>query len=261
MPPAAGMNYLPIPPASLRAGIGPFEDPALFIHSGRDTVERARRMCGLTPSSQFLDVGCGCGRVALAMLDYLDPSGLYVGFDVDAECIDWCVRHVEVVDRRFHFDHLDIQSTSYNPGGAIATDRVTFPYGDSSFDCALVSSVFTHMAEAGITQYLAELWRVVKPGGTVLVSLLLINSDSLSAVERQTTLFSFNQRLGPNSWTIDPARPLEGVGISEAWFEELASSRDFRVEGIDYGNWRHVRSWEVEHDWLCLRRLNHSSAA
>jgi ubiquinone/menaquinone biosynthesis C-methylase UbiE len=213
------------------------------------------------PDSRILDVGCGCGRIALAMLDFLEPEGTYVGFDVSSECIDWCVEHIEALDRRFHFEHVDVQSASYNSGGAITAGSFVFPYADASFGGAFVSSVFTHMEEGGIDRYLSELGRVIAPGGTVLVSLLLVNSSTVEAVNRETTLFSFNHRLGPNSWTIDQLNPLDGVGISEAWFLKLAPTYGFRVASTEYGNWREVRSWAVQHDWLCLRRAPDESAA
>lgn len=255
------MRHSPIPPASLCAGLGPFEDPARFLESGRETLELARRICGIRPDSRFLDVGCGCGRIALAMLDFLAPEGAYVGFDVNSECIDWCVEHIEAQDRRFHFEHVDVQSASYNIGGAITAENFVFPYADDSFGCAFVSSVFTHMEEGGIDRYLSEIGRVIAPDGSVVVSLLLVNSSTVEAVKREKTLFLFKHRLGPNSWTIDQLNPLDGVGISEAWFLLLAPKHGFHVASIEYGKWREVRSWAVQHDWLCLRRASDKSAA
>jgi hypothetical protein len=117
------------------------------------------------------------------------------------------------------------------------------------------------MTEDGIARYVTELSRVIGLKGTVLVSLLLINSQTQRAVEQETTLFSFVHTLGPNSWTIDPAQPLEAVGVSEPWIANVAQSRGFRIEAVEHGNWRDVRSWKVQHDWMCLRRTTHESAA
>jgi len=41
----------------------------------------------LAPTEKVLDVGCGIGRMAVPLTDYLNPQGSYEGFDVFKEGI------------------------------------------------------------------------------------------------------------------------------------------------------------------------------
>ena len=254
------MTNFPIPPATLRAGLGPFEDPEVFLQSGRETMDLARRLIGLQPADRVLDIGCGCGRIAVHLAEFLAPDGSYAGFDIDAECIEWCQSNIEGRDTRFHFTHLDVWSASYNPAGTLRPDRVTLPYPRASFDRVLISSVFTHMTEDGIHRYLAEVSRVVKPRGTVLVSALLMNEDAVAAIEHDTTLFTFVDSLGEYSWTLDVRQPLDGVAVAETWLLDTAARHGLVADAVSYGTWRDVRGWEVQHDWLGLRRLQGTAA-
>jgi ubiquinone/menaquinone biosynthesis C-methylase UbiE len=250
----------PVPPDSLRMAMGPFEDPAVFLTSGRDTLDLAVRLTGLEPTHRLLDLGCGCGRVALAAMQFLGERGSYAGLDVDAGCIDWCVKNIEARDGRFAFTCLDVRSDAYNPLGALSADQAILPYADGSFDRALVSSVFTHLPEGGIAQYLAELQRVVVSDGFVLVSLLLMNDATRSAVRAGTTSFVFVDRFGAHSWVLEASRPLEGVAVEEGWFQNLARRQGFLIQELTYGTWRTTHGWKVQHDWLVLHRLSKEAA-
>jgi SAM-dependent methyltransferase len=243
-----------VPPEQLRLGIGPFEDAALFLESGRETLELARTAMDLKPIHRILDVGCGCGRIALPAMEFLSASGGYCGLDVDADCIAWCQDNIQGRDGRFSFARLDIGSDSYNPLGKVAVETAVFPYPDGMFDRALVSSVFTHMTESGIARYLEELYRVLVPGGRILASLLLMNDATVSALTNRTTSFSFTHRLGQSSWTLDPDNPLDGVAVDEDWFRENAVAAGLTHEATTHGTWRDILGWEVQHDWMVLSR-------
>ena len=249
------MTQLPIPPESLRIGVGPFADPDVFLQSGRETVQLARRLVALQPHERVLDVGCGCGRVALALTEYLADAGTYVGFDPNREYIAWCTQHISGLDKRFRFEHIDVQAGVYNPAGKMPVEHLAFPYRTSTFDVALLCSVFTHMDEIGIVHYVRELARVLRPAGRCLVSALLMNDATRRAVQAETTIFMFVHPLGQWNWTCDPDNPLEAVSNNEQWLCEMFAHHGFRVEGIEYGNWRDVRSYAIQHDWLAVRRL------
>jgi len=180
-----------------------------------------------------LDVGCGCGRVALPLSAYLSDDGSYAGFDADASCIDWCRKHIELGDLRFTFVHLDVCSESYNPQGRIPAEDVIFPYPDQSFQSILVSSVFTHMRESGIGRYISEIARVLDRAGGVLISTLLMNNATRDAMRDETTLFRFDHRLGSWSWTTDAAAPTEAVSLAEQSFTELLAGHGLQVEHIE----------------------------
>lgn len=101
----------------------------------------------LADGDRVLDCGCGMGfhLFALARLRRLD----LVGLDADPERLAWARR--ERV-----------------PGELVLGDAERLPFADESFDGVLMSEVLEHLPDdAGA---LAEVRRVLKPGGVLAVS-------------------------------------------------------------------------------------------
>jgi SAM-dependent methyltransferase len=105
----------------------------------------------LPPGGAILDVGCGVGRHVI----YLGSRGFRVaGVDVSPSGVK--MAQAACVERGIVFD------------GRVS-DMTTLPWADRSFDAALSTSTIHHHLRAGIVQALAEVWRVLKPGGMFLV--------------------------------------------------------------------------------------------
>jgi methylase of polypeptide subunit release factors len=49
---------------------------------------------GLSRSSQTLDLGCGCGRIAAALTQHLDQSGSYYGIDIIPGLASFATREI-----------------------------------------------------------------------------------------------------------------------------------------------------------------------
>jgi len=106
---------------------------------------------GLTRSSRLLDVGCGTGQLTAALEEYLGSGATYVGTDIALEAVDFCrQRH-----RRSNFRFVQSELT-----------RV--PLAGEQFDWVYFGSVFTHMYPTEITALLADLARLLAPGGRVV---------------------------------------------------------------------------------------------
>lgn len=127
-----------------------------FFTVGRDAcrnIERCLLETGvpLETFRSILDFGCGCGRITLWMARHMAAGAELHGTDTDAEAIAWCRDHVP---------------------GRFATNAPLPPleYSDSTFDLIYAVSVFTHLDEERQVQWLDELRRVLKPGGTLLFS-------------------------------------------------------------------------------------------
>ena len=119
------------PKRLLRFATDPNSD---FVETGRDFVDFLVRQCGLRPDHKVLDVGCGVGRVAVALTSYLDSNGGYEGFDIVPQEVAWCTTHVSSKFPNFRFQLADVHNLMYNPkGGTPATDY-RFPYDDGCFD-------------------------------------------------------------------------------------------------------------------------------
>jgi SAM-dependent methyltransferase len=171
--PLVGDDGLPLPPARLRAQVGPLHaDPAFFLESGRqhaELIEELLRDVGteLSELDAVLDWGCGCGRV-LRHWSRLAPTRVS-GCDIDARMVEWCAKNL-----RF----ADVRVTGLEP---------PLPYASSSFGLVYAFSVFTHLSEELQHAWIAESRRVLEPEGYLLLSTLgdrYASLDRLTAAER-----------------------------------------------------------------------------
>lgn len=101
----------------------------------------------------LLDFACGPGRV-MAALAGLTTNCRFDGCDIDQEAISWAQRNLGEIGR-FQVNGSDPPS----------------PYPDGTFDVIYTVSLFTHLDEASQFAWLAELGRVLKPGGYLVATL------------------------------------------------------------------------------------------
>jgi SAM-dependent methyltransferase len=122
-------------------------------------------VAGLTPSSHVLDVGCGFGRLAVGLADYLNADGSYDGFDIVPEAVNWCAANIRGQYGNIRFQHADIYSKEYNQHGRIKAHKYRFPFEDETFDIVALVSIFAHLSPAESDNYVGEISRVLKPKG------------------------------------------------------------------------------------------------
>jgi SAM-dependent methyltransferase len=157
---------LPIPNYALRVYVGT-GDLAMFLAIGEAWAQLVSRYLPAEPT--VLDLGCGSGKIARFL--HLNPRLRYVGVDLFLPHIQWSRRAFAAAGDRFRFEHFDGYSNQYNPTGRMAAADYVLPVGDASVDMAICSSLFTHLLEPDARHYLAELRRVLRPGGRAMVSL------------------------------------------------------------------------------------------
>jgi SAM-dependent methyltransferase len=164
---------LPLPPARLRAQVGPLHaDARFFLESGRHNADLIRSLLQAEGSSveqlgALLDWGCGCGRVLRHWAD-LPQTGVF-GCDIDGRMVDWCNEHLS-------FAHVALNDLS-----------PPLPYEDSSFDLVYAFSVMTHLSEELQRAWIDECGRVLRPGGYFVFSTLgeyYAARNRLTAAER-----------------------------------------------------------------------------
>jgi SAM-dependent methyltransferase len=148
-----------------------------FLEPGRAFATLFKEVGGLRPTHDVLDIGCGIGRMAVPLLDFLQPSSCYEGFDVVKAGIQWCRREITPRHPNFNFQVADLCNERYNPHGAVSAAQWRFPYEDRSFDFAISTSVFTHLGPAEVQNYLREAFRVLRPGGRLFGTWFLLGGE------------------------------------------------------------------------------------
>lgn len=73
----------------------------------------------MEPGDRVLDLGCGVGRFAVALTEYLSEWGTYVGVDISAKPIRLARVWIGSKDSRFRFRRVAAHNAMYNPGGEL----------------------------------------------------------------------------------------------------------------------------------------------
>lgn len=227
-------ELLPPPHGIDRVGGGSIED---YLRISDEFFGYFTDMAGLRPDDAVLDIGCGYGRMALPMLDYLRNTGHYEGFDVIADAIEWLERHIEPYYPRFNFVHADLFNKAYNPLGSLRDHEYRFPYADSSFDFVFATSVFTHMLSPGVERYVSEVKRILRPGGRCLITWFVRNPESLALVAEEQSTLQFVVDFGIYSSTSEEV-PEAAVCYDEDYLMDLYRRNSLAVlGGIRPGAW------------------------
>jgi ubiquinone/menaquinone biosynthesis C-methylase UbiE len=208
-----------------------------FATVGNNFRRHLIELAGLEPHHQILDVGCGIGRMALPLTNYLNPSGGYEGLDIVPAGIAWCVEHITARYPHFRFRSANLYNRAYRPRGRARASEFTFPYANATFDCVLLASVFTHMMPAELERYLGEIARVLKPNGRCLVTYFLLNQESCRLMEQPGSLYHFAHKL-PGCFTTDRNLPESAIAYDEAVIRQLYAENGLSIaEPIHFGNW------------------------
>jgi SAM-dependent methyltransferase len=191
---------------------------------------------GLRPTDRVLDVGCGVGRMAIPLTEYLD-GGSYAGFDVGRSMIRWCERHVSTRRSDFTFTWAPVYNRKYNPFGDIPADDFRFPYEDASFDFVFATSLFTHLTRSDAEHYLRETRRVLRPGGRCLLTFFLLHEQSSREVAAGRAAFNFQFPV-EGGRTIDRHEPEAAIAFELDALRLMFEETGLEIcEPVHFGRW------------------------
>ncbi|MEM9682223.1 MAG: methyltransferase domain-containing protein [Pseudomonadota bacterium] len=138
--------------AAYNAAADHFDEPplAFWERHGRVTVS----LLDLGPGDTVLDVGCGTGASAIPAAEAVGHTGYVIGVDVADNMLERA--RAKALSR-------DLAHTEFRLGDMSATG-----YTNETFDAAI--SVFSIFFVADIEGQVKELWRMIKPGGKLAVT-------------------------------------------------------------------------------------------
>jgi ubiquinone/menaquinone biosynthesis C-methylase UbiE len=155
---------------------------------------------GLRKGDYVIDVGCGSGRLAKPLSDYLE--GQYLGIDVVPDLL----AHAQTLVDRPNWRFLPA------PG-------LTIPESAGRADVVCFFSVFTHLLHEQSFAYLKEAKRVLRPTGKIIFSFLefaipnhwAVFERNIAAIGTLQPLNQFMSRDGIGCWAAHLGLKIEAI--------------------------------------------------
>lgn len=229
------------PPGPPRSGVNahmPVDDYAAYLDrhalAAAPEYQAMLRSVGLRPGMHVLDAGCGSGSFLAEIAEQVGSAGRIHALDLDPD-------NVEIAARR--------GGALPCPVTASVGDVTRLPWPDHAFDAVWCANTLQYVDDVAYPRALAELRRVVRPGGMLALkeydvgALLLHPADPLlvsqvlatahpSAVRlrRLARAYGFRTRLRAlglepveqRTWLVERHAPLQAV------------ERDFVADAVRY---------------------------
>jgi SAM-dependent methyltransferase len=217
------LRELPPNHLCIRIGCGNriFNSHVMFLKASSDCwlTFLSRGYC--TANADVVELGCGCGRIARVLKE---PwfQGTYVGVDIDEEMLSYCRRNFP--DGRFEFVLSPHKSRTYHPG-KLKHPLVTsgdFVIGKpNSKDFVYAFTLFTHLLESAVADYVRESYSILKIGGILYFNFICIEHVELGR------RWTFRHRRG-NSYVENLRYPEAAVAYHGEFMANLAANCGFR---------------------------------
>lgn len=226
-----------------------------FLSQGKHHLELLKEYTSLQPDYSVLDVGCGIGRAAVPLTQYLSTKGKYEGFDVVKKGIDWCRKNISKDFPNFNFQHISLNNDLYNLTNQKA-EHFKFPYQDNSFDTVFLFSVFTHMQPKEVQNYLNEIYRVLKTDGKCLSTFFLYDDQNEEYISKENKGFCFPYQK-ENYRLMNEKVPSANIVFKEELLLEMIQTSQLKLENKIYGTWsnRAVNDLFDYQDILILKKV------
>lgn len=111
---------------------------------------------GLQPGWHVLDAACGSGGFLPLMAELVGPHGAIAAFDI-------------APDNVAHVQHLVAKWSAPCPVDARVASLMALPYADDQFDAVWCANALEYLSDTDLAIALAELRRVVRPGGLIAI--------------------------------------------------------------------------------------------
>ena len=129
-----------------------FVTTAVFLGRRNGIWDRLVAASGVVPGDRVLDVGCGTGYFTMRLAVAAMPGGAVTGIDPSESMVEYG-RARAAADIAFE----------------VATAQ-ELPFGDGTFDVVASSMTIHHIPVGARPAALAEMYRVLRPGGRLLIA-------------------------------------------------------------------------------------------
>jgi len=136
-----------------------YEDEAQFELTAHHTVDILEKYAGIKSSDVALEIGCGVGRVGKVLSKRVTT---WIGTDISRNMLAYAAERLKGLD------NCELKEL-----GTVGLKEIS----DQSVDLVYCTVVFMHLREWDRYRYVAESFRVLKPGGRCFFDNVDITSD------------------------------------------------------------------------------------
>jgi ubiquinone/menaquinone biosynthesis C-methylase UbiE len=190
--------------------MGWFHDTFSFRGKFRELRQKTATLAQLQPGEQVLDVGCGTGTLAIEVARRVGRAGRVAGVDPGTQQIARARRSAARRNMPIEFQIGVIEQ---------------LPFPDQTFDVVLSTLMMHHLPVSLKRQGLAEIARVLKPGGRLVIA------DFKRKQERAGLAARFH---AGGSSMHDLAAQVSDAGFSQVETEEMRPSRFSAFPGAGF---------------------------
>jgi SAM-dependent methyltransferase len=224
----------------------------------REIVTVLDRYVDLRSKQSVLDVGCGCGRIATGLTQYLSPTSRYLGVDIVSELVEFGKKFISPRYPNFRFVLLEEGNLTYDwwrqKSGQMDIAKLSDARPPGTVDLAISISLFTHLDLPAATDILAAIARMLRSGGRAFVTVFVLDSIAQQGIESGRTGFSFKHRTPSGQLHAEKLEdPTHAVAYEMGQIEALIHSVGLQLERWVPGYWSHGNSGETFQDVLILR--------
>lgn len=218
------------------------------LYQSRDVAKRRRKVMealGAQPGERILDLGCGPGWYVAEIAEQVGPRGSVFGVDLSSHWLLGAREHCK-----------GLKNVDFHEG-----DAMSIPEPDGLFDAAIAVQVLEYVPDTMAA--LAELFRVLRPGGRLVIWDADWSTVSMHSADQDRmlrVLHAWDDHLAHPELPHVLARQLREAGFSDVTVDGTAfvtTSMDHETYGGSMvpliGNYvagHHGISKEEAHDWL-----------
>ncbi len=198
------------------------------LSSANDVINTLSKYESLK-NKNILDWGCGPARILRHLPDILDSSNKFFGTDYNKSSIEWCKKNIKNV----HFEINEL-----NP---------PLKFDSNFFDIVYSISIFTHLSDESHTNWINEIYRVLKPGALFYTT---THGDVFKKIMTQEEIKQFD-----NNKLVIRGNVKEGHRVYTAfqppkYFQNLIQNK-FKVIEFTPGK---IEKWGLNQDLWILQR-------
>jgi ubiquinone/menaquinone biosynthesis C-methylase UbiE len=118
-----------------------------------DTIEKLAKWLDLKPGMKVVDIGCGLGYLGWTYWKYFGENGSYTGIDISEKLI----KEAEEISEEW---------VKAGKAEFLVGDVYNLQFEDNTFDVVMCQTLLMHLAKP--EKAISEMFRILKPGGTIL---------------------------------------------------------------------------------------------